>query len=41
MDKFQMQDDEYIFPYHYIPIYENNTFKRGRILWWGVNTLLI
>lgn len=35
MDKFQMQDDEYIFPYHYIPIYENNTFKRGRILWWG------
>lgn len=35
MNRFAMQDEQYEFPYHYIPSYTNDAFKRGRELGWG------
>lgn len=35
MNKFEIQDHQYEFPYHYIPQYLNETFSRSRELSWG------
>lgn len=35
MNKFELQDREYEFPYHYIPTYTKEGFARTRELYWG------
>lgn len=37
MDKFEIQNEQYHFPYHYIPSYKGDSFERERTLWWGGN----
>lgn len=38
-NKFEIQDDQYVFPYHYIPNYNNGSGRRYRILSWGYKYL--
>lgn len=35
MNKFELQDGEYVFPYHYIPEYTKKAYCQERILRWG------
>lgn len=36
MEKFEIQNNEYSFPYHYLPEYDKNTgFKKKKQLLWG------
>lgn len=35
MDKFNIQNKQYDFPYHYIPFYTKHAFSRSRELNWG------
>lgn len=35
MNKFKLQEDEYEFPYHYIPSYSKRGFVKTRALRWG------
>lgn len=37
MNKFEQQDAEYHFPYHYIPEYKEDGISRTRHLGWGVS----